>query len=202
MDAREGRTRRGNLQPDRRILRNLDGLERLLPGLCRLVMQVEAPRRFLRVRPDTAELLSDARFGVFRQCNVTAENMQDRRFAPVVGVAEIQVDRPILAQLRTGFDLYHGPSLGIAMNAGGKPVGALTLDAAKDRNRADNAITAAVERQRSPVDKTVDVTIGPDPKHQNAPVHAADPFVDGGEPFWNVALDRGSDGRQSKFNRR
>ena len=97
VDAREGRTRRGDLQPDRRILRNLDRLERLLPGLCRLVMQVEAPRRFLRVRPDPAELLADARFGVFRQRNVTAENMQDRRFAPVVGVAEIQVDRPVLA---------------------------------------------------------------------------------------------------------
>src|SRR6202044_2864324 len=108
------------------------------------------------------------------------------RFAPVAGVAEIQVDRPVLAQLRARFDLDHGPSLGVAVDPGGKPVGALTFDAAEDRVRADDAIAAAIERQRSPIDKTIDVTIGPDPKHQNAPIHAADAFVDGGEPSWHV----------------
>jgi hypothetical protein len=63
-------------------------------------------------------------------------------------------------------------------------------------------VSTAIERHGTPVDKTVDVTIGPDPKHQNAPIHAADAFVDCGEPPWDVALDRGGDGRQSKFNRR
>ena len=116
MDAREGRTCRGNLQPDRRILRNPDGLERLLPGLCRLVMQVEVPCRFLHLQPDTAELLSDAWFSVFCQRNVAPEDMEDRRFAPVEGVAEIQIDRPVPAQLRAAFDLHHGPSLSAAVN--------------------------------------------------------------------------------------
>jgi hypothetical protein len=54
----------------------------------------------------------------------------------------------------------------------------------------------------SPVDETVDVTIRPDPEYKNALVHAADAFVDGGKPPRNVALDRGRDRRQPKFDRR
>jgi hypothetical protein len=88
------------------------------------------------------------------------------------------------------------------VNTGHEPVGALPLDASKDRNRADNAIAAPVERKRSPVDKTVDIAIGPDPEYENAPVHATDAFVDGGKASWHVALDRGGDGRQFKFDRR
>jgi len=63
-------------------------------------------------------------------------------------------------------------------------------------------VSTAIERHGTPVNKTVNVTIGPDPKHKHAPIYAADSFVDGGKPPWHVALDRGGDGRQSKFNRR
>jgi hypothetical protein len=202
MDTREGRTCRGDLQPDGWILRNLDRLEGLRPGLCRLVAQVEAARRSLRVLPDPAKLFANARFGVFCQRDFAPEDTENRQFAPVEGVIEIQVDRPILAQDRARFDLHHGSSLSFAVNAGSEPVGALAFDGSKDRNGADDAIAPPVKRHRSPVDKTVDVTIGLDPKHQHAPIHASYAFVDSGEPPGHVALDRGGDGRKSKFNRR
>src|ERR1700733_1040621 len=109
-------------------------------------MQIETPLGFPCAGPYAVELLADARLGVFRQCYITPENMQDRRFAPVIGIAKIQVERPVLAQLRTRFDLNHGPSLGVAVNTGGKPVGALTFDTAKDRDRADDMVAAATER--------------------------------------------------------
>src|ERR1700735_293212 len=189
MDAREGRARRSNLQPDLGILRNLDGLECLLPGLCRLVMQVEPPCRCLRAPPDQTELSANAGLGVFGQRDVAAKNMEHRRFSPVERVAEIEVDRPVLGQFRPGLDLYHGPPLGVAVNAGSKPVGTLAFDAAEDRNRADDMIATAIERYRAAINKTGNIAVGPDPKHQNAPIHAANTFIDGCKPPRNVALD-------------
>src|SRR6201999_4603392 len=88
---------------------------------------------------------------------------------------------------RTRLDLNHGPALGVAMNARRESVGALAFDGAKNRNRADEMIAAAIQRDRAAIDKTVDVAIGPDPEHQHALVHAADPLVDGGKPLRNVA---------------
>src|ERR1700735_1629445 len=163
-------------------------------------MQIETPLGFPCAGGDAVELPADARLRVFRQCNFTPEDMQDWRFAPVIGIAEIQVERPVPAQLRARFDLDNSASLGLAVNTGSKPVGALTFDGSKDGNGADDVVAAAIKRHRAPVDKAVDAPIGSDPEHENAPVHAADAFIDGGEPSWNVVLDRRCDRRQSKFD--
>src|ERR1700719_2983082 len=111
MDTGKGRARRRNLQPDLRILGNLYRLGGLVPGLGRLVVQIETPLGFPYARPDAVELPADARLGILRQCNLAPENMEDRRFGPVIGIAEIQIERPVLLQLRTRFDLNHGASL-------------------------------------------------------------------------------------------
>src|ERR1700733_15968588 len=173
MDAREGRARWSNLQPDLGILRNLDGLECLRPGLCRLVMQVEPPCRCLRTPSDQTELPANAGFGVFGQRDVAAKNMEHRRFSPVERVAEIKLNRPVLGQFRPGLDLYHGPPLGIAVNAGSKPVGTLAFDAAEDRNRADDMIATAIERYRAEINKTGSIPPLPDAKHPSVPIHAS-----------------------------
>jgi hypothetical protein len=67
----------------------------------------------------------------------------------------------------------------------------LTFYAVKDGKRADDALTAAIEGHRSPVDETVDVAIGLDPEYQHARFYAADAFVDGYKPPWNITFDRG-----------
>jgi hypothetical protein len=54
--------------------------------------------------------------------------MQDRWFAPMERVAEIQVERPVFTHLRASFNLNNGPSLGVATNTGGEPVGAAAFD--------------------------------------------------------------------------
>jgi Citrate transporter len=142
------------------------------------------------------------RLGVFGQRNVAAEHTEHRRLGPVERVGEIQVDRPIPGEPRAGFDLHHRSTLGFAVNAGGEAIGTLAFDGAKNRNRADDVIAAAIKRHRATVDETIDVAIGSDPEHQHALVHAADFLVDGSKPPWYVALDRRGDRRQSEFDRR
>src|SRR5579863_5009719 len=164
-------------------------------------MQIETAHCFLSAKPDTAKLFADARLGIFCQRNVATENVQDRRFAPVEGVAEIQVKRPVVTHRWASFDIDYGPTLGVAMNTGRKPVGAAAFDGSKNGDGADDMVATAVEREPSPVHESIHVAIGLDPEHQNPPIHAADAFVDGREPPRNVALNRGSYGRQSKFNR-
>src|SRR6185312_12274606 len=143
----------------RRLLRDLHGLERLLPGLHRLVTEIKAPRGIPGVHSDPAELFADTRFCVFGQRDVAPQHMKDRRLAPMQGIAEIQLDRPVLVQFWPGLDLDHGASFGIAVNAGSEAVGALTFDGSEDRDRAGNVIAAAIERDPAPVDETVDITI-------------------------------------------
>src|SRR3981189_2244267 len=152
-------------------------------------MQIEPPRARLRLRPDTAELIANARFGIFRQRDVAAKDMENRRLGPVERVAEIQIDRPIPGQFRARFDLYHRPALGVAVDARREPVGALAFDAAEDRNRADDIVAAAIQRHRAAIDETVDVAIGPDPEHEHAPVHAADTLIDPRQPPGTGALE-------------
>jgi hypothetical protein len=66
-------------------------------------MQIQPPGRGERAPPDTGELRADARLRIFCQRNIAAPDMQHRRFAPVEAIAEIQVERPVPAQLRVRF---------------------------------------------------------------------------------------------------
>src|SRR5271166_2537050 len=99
-------------------------------------MQIEAARGGKRPRPNMAELAADPWLGIFRQWDLPALDVQHRRLAPAKTVAEIQVERPVARQLRTCVGFDGGAGFGLAVDAGGKPVGALALDRAIDRHRA------------------------------------------------------------------
>ncbi len=82
---------RRQLQPDLRLVGELDRLESLLPGGFRLAAQIEPPRRGVGPRPDLGQLRADTRLGIFRECDITAEDVEIRRLAPAKSVAEIEV---------------------------------------------------------------------------------------------------------------
>ena len=111
-------------------------------------MQIEAAGRSQRMRPDHGKLRPDSRLGVFCQRDLVPHHLQNRRLAPAESVAEIEVERPVLAELRMrrGFD--RGAGLGLAMDARREPVGALPFERAMDRHRAVDAIAAAIQRER------------------------------------------------------
>jgi hypothetical protein len=137
------------LQPYLRRVGEFDRLKRLPPGACRLVMQIEAARCGIPVRPDPRQLAADTRLGVGRQRDFAPEHVQHRRFAPTQRVAEIQVERPIPAQLGTSFGLDGGAGFGIAMDTRSEPVCALPGHLPVNRERAINVIAATIERHRT-----------------------------------------------------
>ena len=100
------------------------------------------------------------------------------------GVAEIQVERPILAQRGPRFGLDGRARFGLAADARGEAVGALAFGRAIDRDRTIDAVAAAIERDAAgAIDEAEHVAIGVDAEHQYAAVHAIDALVDGGKPL-------------------
>jgi len=103
--------------------------------------------------------------------------------------------------LRAGFGLDGGAGFGLAVDAGGEPVGALAFHRTIYGSRTYDTVTAAVQRDRAgPLDIAVDVAIGVDPETQHAPMHATDFFVDGGEAPRDLAFDSGGQRRQAEFD--
>ena len=145
-NAGEGRTLRRQLQPDRRIVRELNRLERMSPGGRGLVMQIQAPGRGERTFSHDAEFGADPRLGVFRKRNLAPHHMQHGRLAPAEAVAEVQRKRPVVGELRTRLGLDGGTGFRLTMDTGGEPIGALPFQRAVDRHRAIDAVAAAVER--------------------------------------------------------
>src|SRR5215469_16449262 len=102
-----------------------------MPPCCLgLLMQIQAPGRGERSLSDHGELSTNPRLGIVGERDLAPHHMQNGWRAPAETVAEVQLERPVVAERRACFGLDGGTGLGLAMDARGEAIGALPFERA------------------------------------------------------------------------
>src|SRR6202000_2236245 len=159
-------------QPDLRVVRELNWLERMSPGGVGLPVQIQVLGRSERTLSHDTELGTNPWLRVVCERDLAPHNVQNRGFAPAKTVTEVQRKRPVAGEFRTRLGLDGGAGFGLTMDPGGAANSAPPFERAIDRHRTVDAVAPPVERDTTrALDITIDVAICVDPPEKHPAMH-------------------------------